>query len=324
MANKTISIIIPLYNAESFIGKCIESLLEQSYTNWNAIIIDDGSTDNSYNKCLKYIGKDNRFSVIIKNNEGVSITRNRALDLCKGDYVFFLDADDYLLDRECLKKLVDLSEGNNLDYIRFEYRAVDANDKYLFNNSNKFLRKKFYYRAIEPVNYCSKVAMNEFFLCFSFFKNSIIQHNNIRFIEHCRMREDADFIIRYLYYCNNVMYIPEEFYAYRKHDSAATSKSNINKYDDDLKLVFDSLYNTFQTSNNKYFNIFLSKFLSLIAYENKKSKYKDYYNDIVDRFPIVNFKYRMYRNAGLIGKTYNYFEPLIHRIHKRILQIKNA
>lgn len=315
MENRTINVIIPLYNADIYIKQCITSLLHQSYSNWNAIIIDDGSTDNSYKECINYIANDTRFTIISKRNEGVSIARNRALNISKGDYIFFLDADDYLSDKDCFKKLMDYSEKYSLDYIRFEYYAVDTNNKILFNNNTKYLRKNYYYKSINPTKYCSNVARNEFFLCFSFFKNSIIQKNNIRFLEHCRMREDADFIIRYLYYCKKVMYIPDELYAYRKHNNAATATSiNPKNYESDLKLVFDSL-NTFKDKClNVEYKKYLYKFLSILAAEQRCSIYAKYYFQVVNKFPVKSIRYKLSKYK-FIEKIYLFILDTLRKIN---------
>lgn len=301
MDNITISIIIPLYNAESYVNECLSSLKEQTFTNWEAIIIDDGSKDKSLEVCSKYIAGDQRFKIISKQNEGVSITRNKGIQLAKGDFIFFLDADDYLLDKNCLEVLTNLAQINQLDFIRFEYKAIDSHNNYLFNNRNKHIRKRFYHKIVTPVDYCNKIAYNEFFLCFSFFKLSILRENNIQFINGCRMREDADFIIRYLYYCKKIMYIPNEYYAYRKHNNAATS-INLKNYESDLKLVFDSL-NTFKNKcSNIEYKKYIYKFLSTLAAEQRCSAHTKYYRQIVNNFPIKSMRYKLskYRIAEKI------------------------
>lgn len=287
-----ISIIIPLYNCESYISQCIQSIKSQTYTRWEAIIINDGSTDNSKKICKANIKDDIRFIFIDKRNEGVSTTRNKGLQQIKGDFVFFLDADDYLLNNHIFEQLINIIQSSKVDFIRFEYKAVDCNNNYLFNNKNKYLRKKYYHQIVSPVKYCNKIAYNEFFLCFSFFKASIIKDKQLNFIEGCRMREDADFIIRYLFYCQHIMYIPDELYAYRKHNNAATSLSS-TKYETDLKSVFDSL-NSFKDicMNIKYKN-FIFDFLSIIATEQRHSQYGKYYQHIVKDFPVQNMRYKL-------------------------------
>lgn len=91
-----ISVIIPVYNAEIFLSKCIESVLFQSYQNWELILINDGSTDNSSQICDFYVLKDNRIKVIHKQNQGVSAARNSGLDVAVGEYICFIDSDDVI------------------------------------------------------------------------------------------------------------------------------------------------------------------------------------------------------------------------------------
>lgn len=306
-----ISIIIPLYNCKLYISQCIQSIKLQTYTKWEAIIINDGSTDDSEIICKEEIKNDKRFIFIDKCNEGVSITRNKGLKYAKGDFIFFLDADDYLLNSHVFEQLINITQIYKVDFIRFEYQAIDSSNNYLFNNKVKYARKKYYYKIITPLDYCKKVAYDEYFLCFSFFKSSILKENKIQFINGCRMREDADFIIRYLSYCQSIMYIPDEFYAYRKHNGAATF-NNLKKYATDLKLVFDSL-NTFTKScQSPEYKKYIFKFLSILASEQRYSCYGKYYQQIVENFPIINIQYKICKWI-IIRQIYIFLQKLSRR-----------
>ena len=90
-----VSIIVPVYNAEKYIDECIQSVLCQTYAAWELLLVDDGSTDNSGNICDKYAREDIRIKVLHQKNQGVSVARNVALDWAKGDYIIFLDSDDF-------------------------------------------------------------------------------------------------------------------------------------------------------------------------------------------------------------------------------------
>ena len=96
MNNSLITIIIPVYNIEKYLRKCIESVIEQTYKNIEIILVDDGSMDNSGEICDQYKEKDSRILVIHKRNGGLSDARNSAIDIAKGKYLFFLDGDDYI------------------------------------------------------------------------------------------------------------------------------------------------------------------------------------------------------------------------------------
>ena len=96
MNNPKVSIIVPCYKVEKYLSNCIESVLHQTYDNWELILVDDGSPDRSGEICDNYAKKDNRIKVIHKTNGGVAVARNIAIDLAEGEYISFLDGDDFL------------------------------------------------------------------------------------------------------------------------------------------------------------------------------------------------------------------------------------
>ena len=146
MENRTdyplISIIVPIYNAQKYIQNCIQSVLNQEYKNFELILIDDGSKDNSYNICKKNKDSDNRIILIHKNNEGRSVARNVGLKHAKGAYIAFLDADDSY-DKQYLSKLVNLISDNNADISCCRYTRTDGNDL-LTDNQKPFCNIQIY------------------------------------------------------------------------------------------------------------------------------------------------------------------------------------
>ena len=130
-----ISVIVPVYNVEKYLRKCIESILDQTYTNLEIILVDDGSPDNCGRICDEYAGRDSRVIVIHKENGGQSSARNAGLDIAEGEYIAFLDSDDYM-DTECLSKLYSYMTENNLEisacnYARYSesYDFINLNEK---------------------------------------------------------------------------------------------------------------------------------------------------------------------------------------------------
>ena len=119
-----VSIITPCYNAAQYMGKCLDSLRNQDLQEWEAIVINDGSKDNTASIGKRYAEIDSRIKFLTQRNEGVSIARNRALEIAQGKYVFFLDADDYILANDALQTLVAEMESQSLEYIRFEYLSL--------------------------------------------------------------------------------------------------------------------------------------------------------------------------------------------------------
>ena len=111
-----ISIIIPVYNTENYIEKCIDSIIKQTYSNIEIFLINDGSTDNSLNICKKYEIIDKRINVIDIKNKGVSNARNIGLNLCKGNYITFIDSDDFV-EKDYIKTMYNKIKENNVDVV---------------------------------------------------------------------------------------------------------------------------------------------------------------------------------------------------------------
>ena len=113
---KKISIIVPVYQAEKYISKCIESIVNQTYKNLEIILIDDGSTDRSGEICDEYGKKDNRIVVVHNKNKGVSVARNCGLDIATGDYITFVDSDDYI-DLQMYSEMMKVVEKYSCDVV---------------------------------------------------------------------------------------------------------------------------------------------------------------------------------------------------------------
>lgn len=118
-----ISVIVPVYKAEKYLHKCVDSLLEQTFTDFEILLVDDGSPDKSGEICDEYAEKDSRIRVFHKENGGVSSARNLALDNAKGEFVMFLDSDDWL-DNVCLDVCINTINDNVLDVLQFGFMYV--------------------------------------------------------------------------------------------------------------------------------------------------------------------------------------------------------
>ncbi|MEI3161840.1 MAG: glycosyltransferase [Lachnospirales bacterium] len=128
MNNCLISIIVPVYNAEKYICQCMDSLVNQTLESIEIIAIDDGSTDNSLNILEKYKNNDSRVKIICQKNSGASVARNKGLEMAQGDYIFFLDADDYI-DNSAFSAMYENAIKYNVDIITFNCKSFsDEND----------------------------------------------------------------------------------------------------------------------------------------------------------------------------------------------------
>ena len=135
-----VSIIIPVYNVELYICKCLDSCLSQTYHNIEIIAIDDGSKDNSGLILDMYSQKDSRIKVIHQSNKGVVIAREEGIKIAKGNYITFVDSDDYI-DKDFIEKLVIQSQQHDCDIVTCGYRIVDENYRLLQNRDNILIGK---------------------------------------------------------------------------------------------------------------------------------------------------------------------------------------
>ena len=119
-----ISVIVPVYNAEKFLNRCIDSILEQTYTNFELILVDDGSTDHSLDILKKYVEQDERVSLICQQNKGVSGARNTGLQAAKGEYFLYIDADDWV-EKDMIEKLIFIGQRENADIVMCDSDHAD-------------------------------------------------------------------------------------------------------------------------------------------------------------------------------------------------------
>ena len=240
-----ISIIVPVYNTEKYLDQCIQSVLAQTYTNWELLLIDDGSTDSSGAICDKHATEDSRIKVLHKENTGVSDSKNKALDIAQGDYIMFLDSDDYWCMDNCLEQLIATSKKLNADIVRGEYKAVDGAGDLLFERAVNAAKRQAVNQSLAPYQFLTEIIQGEFFLWLSLIKRSAIQ--NIRFNTHRIFLEDAEFLLLLLSNKLICIYQPLRFYNYRKHATAVTVKPNPIK----LKNAFEfSSFCFIQAHNN--------------------------------------------------------------------------
>lgn len=141
MDGKMVSVIVPIYNTEQYLKKCIDSILGQSYDKLEIILVNDGSTDGSLAKCKEYEASDSRIMVVDKNNGGLSSARNAGLEVCNGDYITFVDSDDYL-EKDAIEVLIKTANQCCADIVSMKLRPVDKNYEPLINYTNDYTYDK--------------------------------------------------------------------------------------------------------------------------------------------------------------------------------------
>lgn len=158
MKKPLLSIIVPVYNSSTYLVRCVDSIINQTYANTDIILVDDGSTDDSGTICDDYAQKDCRVHVIHQTNGGMSSARNRGLEMCKGDYVTFIDSDDYYGTLTTLEENMQFFEDNpQLDGLQYPYQETESLriygqvDKSIYYDYNDFILRAYFENKIVPV-----------------------------------------------------------------------------------------------------------------------------------------------------------------------------
>lgn len=217
MKNIFFSIIIPAFNSEKYIEKCLKSIINQDYNNYEVIIINDGSTDNTEETCKNIIKNDNRFKIISKRNGGVSSARNEALKYCRGKYVWFIDSDDYI-EKDSLKIIYE--KLDNADVLAFGYEQIYKRKKVYKFKEEKIGKDK----AIQYL-FSNKIFIGALW-------NKVIKREvlkQIRFNEKITFGEDLLFQYYSLKASKKIKVINDVLYHYIIRKSGICKSSDINK-----------------------------------------------------------------------------------------------
>lgn len=217
-----ISVIIPIYNTEKFLKNCLDSVRAQTFPNYEAILVDDGSTDNSGKICEEYACLDPRFRVVCQRNAGVSVARNRALEEAKGTYIFFLDSDDFLPE-DAFEKLIQ----QDADLVIGSIVEVDESGN--LNGAFKRLPNQELSRlqTLEALFDESKWGYQGY-IGNKLYRCSIIKEQNIMFEPGIKYNEDRLFLTQYLLSCSKVIMLSSAVYFYRQQQNSALAKIRKN------------------------------------------------------------------------------------------------
>ncbi len=220
-----ISIIVPIYNTEKYVEDCIRSVQNQTYSDFELILVDDGSSDSSGSICDRY-AVDSRIKVVHKPNGGVSSARNLGLKEATGDWLMFLDSDD-TIDADCLNQCLQKCVDDNLDMLQF-YNTRFGIDKHNIGKHNMPLSS----------NDFLKIRHN---VCIggSFIKREIIIKNNIVFDDNLRLAEDQIFILKCIHCSKRIEIIDKILYMYRLHRGNTTCQSNSQSIENSCSILID-------------------------------------------------------------------------------------
>ncbi|MBP2114403.1 glycosyltransferase [Paenibacillus silagei] len=228
MSNKlVVSIIVPIYNVEQYLVRCLKSLVNQTYKNIEIILVDDGSPDNCGDICDEYSKRDNRVKVVHKKNGGLSDARNSGLKIAQGEFVLFVDSDDFI-ELDAVEKLLAYANENRLDVVCGNaYRIKDANSsKYIMiggTSNNKVMTGEQY--LVD----CIKYKKFSVAVWTRMYRRDLIQNNNIYFTRGL-LHEDENWTPKLLLAAERVGYLNYSFYNYLIRDNSITQTGDKRKH----------------------------------------------------------------------------------------------
>jgi glycosyltransferase involved in cell wall biosynthesis len=242
--NPCISVIIPIYNAYPFLRKCLDSIYNQTLTNFEIIAVNDGSTDKSIEILKEYQTEKKNFILIEKENEGASVARNEGIEKACGEYIAFIDSDDYV-DKDFLETLYRLAENNCCDIACCNYyRYTMKTGK---RHIHPFYMKTGFYSKQKALNILISDNRIKYYIWNKIFKRSLIINNNIRFSELCF--EDTEFCVKTFYFANKIAITKKALYYYTKHKGSTIAGVSVQQVNDYI-YALASVRNFLETQND--------------------------------------------------------------------------
>lgn len=235
-----VSIVIPVYNASLFIERCINSILEQSYSNWELLLLNDGSTDDSLELCIKYQLEDSRITVVDQCNAGPSAARNKGISLACGKYIVFADSDDFvhelylekLLEPFLLNKGIALSCGGYLELSTQHKAGLPLHD-FQYHLEHSTITSQVFFKTI----FCGVTGV----LWGKMFLTEIIKNNNIELDVRIKLSEDLLFVFEYVMHISTIALVKEHLYYYnRLNENGLSRRLNVANLRD-IQLTNESL-----------------------------------------------------------------------------------
>lgn len=293
---KLISIIVPVYNVESFLDHCISTILEQTYTNFELILVDDGSKDSSGSICDEWAKKDSRIRVIHQKNGGLSAARNTGLDNAQGDYICFVDSDDFVIN-SFLMDMVEPLERTGAELAICDIASAKLADPEKEIENERLLSadecRKYLSNPISREYVVMVVAWNKLY------RRQLFETN--RFAVG-RLHEDEFMINHIIFSIDKAVYVPAKNYVYRNNEEGITGKGNsddirhlhvIDAYEERIEMAIESDYEDFAAVTFKWALIKLARYYRAGNKEMRhmaKSMYSKLYNSYYELLTVKQQK----------------------------------
>lgn len=312
---KKISIIIPVYNVEKYLREALDSLLAQTYTNWEAICIDDGSSDNSLGILNEYAQEDSRFVIVKQKNSGASAARNKGLKMAAGEYIMFLDSDD-LFEKNACELALNTIEKHKSDVAIFGYHDLFG-DKRIPNYRNT---------VIDDIISGKKDPEFSIFVTIwmKIFKKSFLLENNIFFLETQDVSEDMMFSYEVLLNGAKISLINESLYLYRRNRENSLTTRNINGIKSEIRaaeyMIKNPMFN--KASEEMKMNFVAECFRNCLYYFYKFKEIDKQIIIYLDSLKMIKFWEKIYDKKTLESlNEYQQVKIIYKMIWKNFLKI---
>lgn len=240
--NSKISIIVPVYNVEHELSRCVDSILNQSYTNIEVILVDDGSTDRCPSICDAFVMKDRRVRVIHKPNGGLSSARNAGLREASGEWILYVDSDDYILNDSC-ERLIAVGAKYDCDIVSADaIREFNGGREYMVHGSladgKCYPSRDFIIKTVKPCEWYAPAWLN-------LYKRSFLIENNLFFVEGL-LHEDMEMQPRVFLAAKTVAYCAFPFYRYVDRASSIMNASKVDERVTAMEWIYSNWKSKFE------------------------------------------------------------------------------
>lgn len=259
-----VSVVIPVYNVENHLKKCLDSLVNQTYKNLELICVNDGSTDGSLEILKEYANKDSRFIIINQENKGLAVARSNGIDVASGDYLSHVDSDDWV-DVNYYERVVKVFAETNCDVVQLDYTIAYSNHKYVICHFDRYLKE----RCCFNIDNMQKYSINDF----KNLKHFPVKYSvwdkvyNLKFIKKNNIRsgfknygEDGVSSIKCIILASKVVYLKKSYYYYNIRQSSEVHNKNYSKLEE-LKANIDLVKSFIRELKNNNFYKCLNNYI---------------------------------------------------------------
>lgn len=333
MSQEKVSIIVTIYNVEKYLRECLNSLERQTFKDIEVILVNDGSTDNSMNIAREYCNNNEHYSLINRENGGLSAARNTGIDLAHGEYIYFLDGDDYVAE-DAIEKLYKKSKEENLDQLRFTaYKFKDGTSGFSWTKGDTIGGYKYsgdYPVVMKGVDFYRRTIENNDFYpscCLIFTRRAVIEKNNLRFFEGI-IHEDILFNFQLTSLCDRVALLHEPLYYRRVRDDSITMEYNWMKIIKamcisavetdkfiDSHLEIKDAYGTWQVAY--FINMMLSRWEQMNKDEQESFEAKEYFlvvKSLVKKYGLGGIPLKLFYKSYSLYRLYSTIRTTVGKI----------